>query len=183
MTRKLFLRPAAALLATALAGAAPALAQTGSGAAPTAIAAEPSQDPPTRALAEEVLRMTGPAEGFIKDVDARIWPMLADAIKSANPGVEESVLADLKLRYVALVRDSVERLYPGLVDIYTRYFTADEMKAILAFQSSPVGRKLLDLMPRVMGEMMPILEAHAQKAQPDIMKRFRAELDARGLRN
>lgn len=180
MTRTLFLASAAALFAAALA-AAPAAAQTGGG-APT-VAAKPSQDPQTRALAEQVLRMTGPAEGFIQDVDARIWPMLADAIKSANPGIEAAVLADLKQQYVALVRQSVERLYPGLIDIYTRYFTLDEMKAILAFQTSPVGRKLLGLMPQIMGEMMPILEAHAQKAQPEIMQQFRSRLDAQGLRN
>jgi hypothetical protein len=58
--------------------------------------------------------------------------------------------------------------------IYTRHFTAEEIKAIVAFYESPAGRRLLEESPALLQESL----AAAEQWRRDTVADIRKELDA-----
>lgn len=72
-------------------------------------------------------------------------------------------------RYGARMNQEVDFdavLEQAYVPLYEKYFTEAELRQILAFQKSPVGRKAATLMPRLMQEGM---EATLPLIQPKLM--------------
>ncbi len=50
----------------------------------------------------------------------------------------------------------VDDLIEGLVPIYDKYFTAEELQIYIDFYSSPAGRKLVETIPRVMTDSVGV---------------------------
>jgi hypothetical protein len=61
---------------------------------------------------------------------------------------------------MALVKDMIswERMEPMMVRVYSKVYTADELKDIAAFYRSPPGQKMLAKMPQAMQESMQMLQ-------------------------
>jgi hypothetical protein len=72
---------------------------------------------------------------------------------------------------------------PGLVDdilaetvpIYARHFSADELKQITAFYRTPVGGKMLKLMPQLMGEGMQIGQQIVQRRVGPMLQKMQQQ--------
>jgi hypothetical protein len=64
--------------------------------------------------------------------------------------------------------------------LYATSFTDDELKAILAFYQSPVGKKLLERQPQVVESSMRFAQTWANKLSDEIVGKMRAELKKRG---
>lgn len=62
------------------------------------------------------------------------------------------------------------------VPVYTKHLTHDEIKQLLAFYKSPVGRKLIAALPSIMQESM----AAGQRWGEQLGQRVREELEAEG---
>jgi uncharacterized protein len=50
----------------------------------------------------------------------------------------------------------LDELMAEMTPLYTKYYNAEELRAMTAFYRSPVGAKMLTTMPQVMGESMQI---------------------------
>jgi len=59
------------------------------------------------------------------------------------------------------------------VPVYNKHFTHDEIKQMIAFYESPVGRKMVQTTPVMMKEMMPITMQWANGLTEEIMKLMR----------
>ncbi len=57
----------------------------------------------------------------------------------------------------------VDDILTETVPVYARHFSADELKQITAFYRTPVGAKMLNLMPQLMGEGMQIGQQIVQR--------------------
>ena len=77
-----------------------------------------------------------------KDAIAEVTKELPDAAKAFA-----STLNDPKL---------MDELMAEMVPLYARYFTAEELRAMTAFYRTPVGLKMMQTMPQLMGESMQI---------------------------
>lgn len=51
--------------------------------------------------------------------------------------------------------DLLEQVWLG---VYDKHFTDEELKELIAFYKSPVGGKIINLLPQMMGEMFPKLQ-------------------------
>lgn len=60
-----------------------------------------------------------------------------------------------------------------MITLYTRYFTADELKQIAAYYRTPLGAKSLQLMPQVMTESMAIGQRVTMPRIQKAMEQFR----------
>ena len=67
-----------------------------------------------------------------------------------------------------------------MAKLYASSFTDDELKAILAFYQSPVGKKLLDKQPQVIDSSMKFAQNWANKLSDEVINRIRTELKKRG---
>ncbi|MDD0843147.1 DUF2059 domain-containing protein [Pseudomonas sp. Gutcm_11s] len=57
-----------------------------------------------------------------------------------------------------------------LVSLYTDAFTEAELKELLAFYQTPVGRKVLEQMPQLMAHSAQLTQERLQKAVPEVDK-------------
>jgi len=60
-----------------------------------------------------------------------------------------------------------------LVALYSRHFTADELKQIAAYYRTPIGAKSLQVMPQVMAESMAISQRITMPRLQKAMEQFR----------
>lgn len=72
----------------------------------------------------------------------------------------------------ALVKDLVADLRKLAVSFYAERFSTEELKAIVAFQKSPSGRKFQETTPR----LMTLLSGRMQDFQGALMRDVQAEL-------
>jgi len=67
---------------------------------------------------------------------------------------------------------SIDEMLEAVIPIYQRHFTTDEVNAIIAFQTSPVGKKVVSLQPVMMQESVQALTPLQQRAMPELTKRL-----------
>jgi uncharacterized protein len=134
--------------------------------------------PASVATAKELVTSTGAMALFT--------PLIAGVIEQAklvflqqDPGLAKDLneiatqmRADLAPRQVELTNE--------VATLYATSFTDDELKAVLSFYQSPVGKKLLERQPQVVESSMRFAQTWANKLSDEVVGRMRAELKKRG---
>jgi len=151
------------LLATAL--AAPVRAQTPS--------------PETLAAAQELAAiMSGDTIGQMSAaLTAQIWPNIEQQL---GPKVDAATLSELRGQFEKSLSDFTTEVMHDSPEVYARHFTADELRAMLAFYKSPVGQKALHTMPTVMTELGERMAPRMQAFQNDLHTKMQATLKKHG---
>ncbi len=134
--------------------------------------------PASVATAKELVTSTGAMALFT--------PLIAGVIEQAklvflqqDPGLAKDLneiatqmRTDLAPRQVELTNE--------VATLYASSFTDDELKAILSFYQSPVGKKLLERQPQVVESSMRFAQTWANKLSDEVVGQMRAELKKRG---
>ncbi|SEM64808.1 DUF2059 domain-containing protein [Bradyrhizobium sp. OK095] len=68
----------------------------------------------------------------------------------------------------------------GMAQVYASEFTEQELKDLVTFYKSPLGKKLIDAEPRAIGLSMAFMNSWAQNFAETVMGAFRAEMRKRG---
>jgi hypothetical protein len=139
-----------------------------------------SQQPSAAAMAtaKELVTTTGATTLFN--------PLIAGVVEQAkllflqqNPGlskdlneIAEKMRSDLQPRFAELINEVAKE--------YATSFTEPELKAILTFYASPVGKKLLDQQSRVVDASMKFAQEWANKLSDEVIAKMRDELKKRG---
>ena len=139
-----------------------------------------SQQPSAAAMAtaKELIASTGAAAVFN--------PLISGVVEQAkllflqqNPAlvndlneIANQMRTDLAPRFVDLT-DEMARLY-------ATHFTDQELKAVLVFYQSPVGKKLLAQQPTVVDDSMRFAQDWANKLSDQVIAKMREELKKRG---
>ena len=130
------------------------------------------------ATAKQILSMTGATTVFN--------PLIAGVVEQSRLlylGQNPALAADLN-QIAAQIRKDLEPRLAELTDeiakIYADAFTDQEMKEILAFYQSPVGKKLLDVQPKMTEATMTFAQNWANKLSEEVTAKMREELMRRG---
>jgi hypothetical protein len=78
----------------------------------------------------------------------------------------ETILAELPADKRAQVEAAMnpEEIIQALVPVYEKYFTAGDLKRLIVFYQSPLGKKLIEVTPSIMKETVDVTSAYfAQK--------------------
>lgn len=70
-------------------------------------------------------------------------------------------------------------LEPEFVRVYTEVFTEPELRELIAFYQTPLGRKLLDKMPVATARTQAVLMERMQRGMPKLMERMQREMLSR----
>jgi len=108
-------------------------------AAGSAVAEEPNEE----ALALELMALSGGA-----GVAEQTVALLAQQMRPAYPLVPEETWVEV---FSAIDPDEVRGL---MAQVYTRHFTREELEELIAFYQSPIGKRLVELLPIVMQDSM-----------------------------
>ena len=124
-------------LAAALGGGNPALAQQGEAAA---------QVEPEKAEAiRQLLLLTGASELMVASIETSM-----PVQRAANPEIPDVFWEE----FVARLRADVDRFIELLVPLYDRHLTLDEIRQLIAFYESPLGKRLVEVQPILAQESM-----------------------------
>jgi hypothetical protein len=109
----------------------------------------------------------------IHAVDMSVTAMEASlpAQRAANPRIP-AVFWD---RFAALARARAPQLEDVLATVYDHHFTADELRQLLAFYRSPIGRKMLEEQPGILRESMAAGQQWGQKVGAEVGEQLAAE--------
>jgi hypothetical protein len=159
-------KPAAAPLA--------AQQQTAPATAPAPAAAAEKIDPMKEADIRQLLELTG-AKGLamqaMGQMEETMRPLMTNAFP---PGDYREKLIDL------FFKKFHEKVDPQIfvdmaVPLYAKYFTDDEIKGLIQFDQTPLGRKALATLPKVQLEMQKSARAWGQNIGKECMREVLAE--------
>ena len=131
------------------------------------------------AMAREILVLKGSANLYESLVPAVIDRARAINLQT-NPMLQrplDEVAASLRKEYVKRVATDLGNT---LAKIYASRFTEAELKSVLAFYKSSVGKKVIDEEPQVFEQFVDYLKDWQDKFAEEIFGRFRVEMKKRG---
>ncbi|HEY3278691.1 MAG TPA: DUF2059 domain-containing protein [Syntrophorhabdaceae bacterium] len=123
----------------------------------------------------EIMNGRAMRDEMVKAVDDMMEKQFEFAAADLSAEARKTMEA-LKKEYFDWLSESLswEQMRTLFVDVYTEVFTEEEMKELNGFYRSPLGRKMLDKMPRLIEATMRKSREMVQKKLPE----FNARLDA-----
>lgn len=103
---------------------------------------------------------------------------LMASIKGNSPGVNGELEAKVFRIYEEEIERvfTVERVEALIFPIYDKYFTDEEIVALIAFYESPLGKKTTSVLPQVVGESLAVGEKLGQEVQQSALERIQKEV-------
>jgi hypothetical protein len=141
-----------------------------------AAAQQPS--PSAIATAKELLTAKG-ATNMFDPIIPGIVESTKNMILPSNPALFKDINeVSAKLRTELFPRRS--EIIDEIARFYAQRFTEAEMKEVIAFYKSPVGKKFVNEEPAVIDQGLQRAEAWSKKMSDEVMSRFRAEMKKKG---
>lgn len=146
------------------------------------VAAQAQQKPqPTAAAlatAREIVDIKG-AITLFKPVVSGVIETVKLRILQSNPNLQRDLDVVAKdLRTQNEVR--FNEVHEQLAKIYAQHFNEQELKDILVFYKSPLGKKLIEEEPKFTDESMIFVQEWADKLAAEMVGKFTAEMKKKG---
>ncbi|HHL2407181.1 TPA: DUF2059 domain-containing protein [Pseudomonas aeruginosa] len=128
--------------------------------------------------AEQFLKLVH-ADKLTVPVYAQVQQMLAQRFAQAKaPESKKAVLERYQAKANAELDRAIgwDKIKPELIKLYTTNFTESELKDLNAFYQSPLGKKVLENMPRLTAESAQLTQAKLQGAVEPVNK-LMADMD------
>lgn len=111
-----------------------------------------------------MMEMTGAAKiGF------QVMDQMMVHLKPLAPEVPESVWEEVVAGF------DPDEMIELVIPIYERHFTHDEIKELIAFYESRLGKKLIEKLPHIMQESMSVGEQWGQDIAEKVIKKLEAD--------
>jgi hypothetical protein len=141
-------------------------------------AAAPKSSPAAVAAAKEILAIKNASAMYANAV-----PGLVEKTKIAL--IQQNLNYQKDLTEVAQVvaqqlKGRENEIGEGMAQVYASEFTEQELKDLVTFYKSPLGKKLIEAEPRAIGLSMAFMNSWAQNFSETVMGNFRAEMRKRG---
>jgi hypothetical protein len=114
--------------------------------------------------------------------------MTAQQVMNAVVGDRPDVPARVREIVTELVDAEFDRAFApdgqltrGLARVYAKHFTDDEIRGLIAFYETPLGRKVTETLPAIAEASMQVSVKWADTAIPGLQKRIEAQLRSEGL--
>ncbi|QQN66783.1 DUF2059 domain-containing protein [Bradyrhizobium diazoefficiens] len=161
--------PAATLALGLALSAAPALAQK---------ATAPKASPAAIAAAKEILQIKNAAAMYAGAVPGMVEKTKV-ALMQQNLNYQKD-LNEVAPIVAQQLNGRQNEIGDGMAQIYASEFTEQELKDLVTFYKSPLGKKLIEAEPRAIGQSMAFMNSWAQTFSETVMAAFRAEMRKRG---
>jgi uncharacterized protein len=138
----------------------------------------PAPSPASMLLAKQIVEAKG--------VMGIFEPVVREEVEKVR-----SALIQTNLNWMKDINDSAGIVYrsygaragefaDAVARIYATHFTEAELKDLLAFYQSPLGRKMLTEEPKALNEVATYSRQWGQSISDDVMTKMRAEMKKRG---
>jgi hypothetical protein len=140
-------------------------------------------DSAKRADIKRLLEITGSANLAVQMASAASAQMM-QALRRVRPDIPEDALPVINRELTALYKERVNvpgGLIDKIADLYQKYFTHEEIKAVIAFYQTKTGRKLVAVLPQLMAESMIAGQEWGNSLAPEAEQRVLAALRREGF--
>ena len=140
-------------------------------------------DPAFRADIVKLMEVTGSGK-LATQMGTLIGEQILESFKEANPDVPPRAYDVGKEVLIGALVDALQRpdgLLAQMVPVYAKHFNHDDVRGLLAFYDSPLGRKTIEKMPFLMQEAASIGMAWGRDETPQLEKVLLERLRAEGL--
>lgn len=141
--------------------------------APAAAAQEQkasSADPVRTELARKLVAASGGADNVQKMVEqmyVSMDDMFAKVVPHDKMGLFRAIQKDIQSETMKMIPDLMEQS----VEIYARVLTEQELRDMVAFQTSESGQSVVRKMPVIMSEIMRAQVPYMQRMMPRLMEK------------
>lgn len=136
--------------------------------------------PQKRADIERLLEMTGATKIGAQFATLSAAHMV-QSLKQSHPEIPQKALEALPAEVGAVFEANIGTFVASIVPLYHRYFTAEEIKGMIAFYSTDLGQKAINAMPGLLSESMVVAQKWGESIDPVIAERVRARLKKEGV--
>jgi uncharacterized protein len=134
--------------------------------------------PACMAAAREILQMKSAAAMYANAVP-NIVAQTKDQLLSTNLNLQKD-LNEVAVIVAQKLAGKEKEIGEGMAQIYCNEFTEQELKDLVTFYKSPLGKKLLTSEPRAIQFSMSYMNSWAQNFAETVNGEFRAEMRKRG---
>ena len=130
------------------------------------------------ALAREIVEVKG-AINMFDSVIVGVIEYHKGVLLQSNPTLQKD-LNDVAIRLSAEFAPRRANLHAEIARAYASRFTEQELREILAFYKTPLGRKVIEEEPKGVDEATKRVDAWASKFAEEVLTRIRAEMKKKG---
>jgi uncharacterized protein len=128
-----------------------------------------------RAELEKLMNLIG-ALKVTQVVSQELTGQLSKELKTSYPAVPQSRLDAMTEEFGAVISENLPSLIETSVHIYDKHFTIEEVRSLIDFYSSNIGKKVIQVMPTVAEESMRAGRDWGESLKPELQCRIQARL-------
>ena len=139
-------------------------------------------DPELEAAIGELIDATGALE-IGEQFAAAIINQMTGALRESQPDVPTQAFDIISEEVTATITGELEmgNFQALIVPIYAKYFSLEEVRQLLAFYQTPLGRKTVEVMPQLTQESMLVGQSWGLDIGPVIGQRVARRLAEEGI--
>jgi uncharacterized protein len=138
-----------------------------------------AMDAEKRANIEALLKDTGMLANMSRMIDLLI-PQIMGSLKKENLKIPDTVWDEFTGMCAEEMKRSLPELEEPVIAIYDANFSADEIKQLVVFYQSPVGRNIVIQLPQLMQQSVAMGQSWGQQAGAHAIERIRAAAKQKG---
>jgi hypothetical protein len=142
--------------------------------------AQAQDDSESVRLAKAVLQATHSAS-LGDQVLAQVTKMVQNGLAETNPGRQKDIDAVIHEALAPEFEKASPALYDKTAQIYASIFTIDELKQLLAFYQTPLGRKLLQSQPEITNGEIKLSQDFTKTVMARVNDRLVYAIQSHGL--
>lgn len=113
------------------------------------------------------------ADKLATPVYAQVQQMFAQRFAQANaPESKKALLESYQAKANAVLEKAIgwDKVKPDFIKLYTSTFTESELKELIKFYESPLGKKMMEKMPSLGAQSAQMSQARLETAVPEVNK-------------
>jgi hypothetical protein len=103
----------------------------------------------------EYFEVTGTVSNMTKVIDSAQTYML-NQMKASMPEEQLAEIKQLNDKYMLIMKGRIDEFTEKFVNLYAEYYTEEDMDALLAYNKSPVAKKVQEVHGKIMDRAMEI---------------------------
>ena len=133
-----------------------------------------------RTAARELIEITNAADLVVATIDT-LMPVMIDQVREQHPGLNEEMLGEFQTAFREEVNASIGEYIDLQAAIYERYFTEEELQALVEFYRTPLGQKTIETMPAILNEVLALGSTWGKEMGVRAAERAAERLRERGI--
>ncbi len=147
-----------------------------------ASAQQPPLDPEFQADIQRLMDLTGAAR-ISHQISSILSQQLLDSLSKTHPNIPERAVAiskEVMEEELSKAFDGPNGLMAEMVPLYAKHFTHDEIRGLIAFYQSDIGKRAIAELPSLMQESAAVGQRWATDIGPRIQATLQERLKSEG---